>query len=509
MSAGPGRGSGASGEAGDRWFGGARVDALFALASAPRTALLLDRASAWREPLEAAGVECLSGRGAATPADLVVAESRLEADAASAAGRGVILEGRRRGRALAAAGFDVAHYFPLPDPAKAEVLLPLGRYRQVRHGLDRSPPSVAWKRGRNRVVARLLGWGVAPPGRIVTTVASRPAGPPFLIAAAAPLGIPRDVDWLLSPGQGDALARGVLHLFPPGSTEPAWALKFSRVVGHSAPFDRDERGLGMIAGVGGAAAAHAPSLVGRLVEHGRHASVETAAGGRSLLSLLASPAPRPTKLEVTERVAAWILELGRASALPEDDLAPERRRLRDEVAGAWRNDGADPDLVDRVGGVPAVLQHNDLGSWNVVVERDRGRGAFTVLDWEAARRAGLPLWDLWYFLQDALAEADGVAGAGPGAVAAREEHAVRLFRGELESSPVLFEWTRRGVADLGLPAERVGAIATLCFLHHGLSQAAREATLADPDLALDTAAPRIARRWLVDPALGPGWSAWR
>jgi len=135
-----------------------------------------------------------------------------------------------------------------------------------------------------------------------------------------------------------------------------------------------------------------------------------------------------------------------------------------------------------------------------------------VLDWESARHNGMPLWDLWYFLHLALAELDGVSGIGEADLRAREHHAVALFRGELPSSEVLFRWTRRGVEACRVPPEAVGSIATLSFLHHGLSQAAREEAVlehAQGGTALEMLPPRLARHWLTDPALGPGWDRWR
>ena len=86
--------------------------------------------------------------------------------------------------------------------------------------------------------------------------------------------------------------------------------------------------------------------------------------------------------------------------------------------------GSGLDLVDALGEVPAVLQHNDVGSWNVVVDGDD----FTVLDWEDCVRHGLPLWILLYFLADSAAHIDGITDPSE-----RGPHFERLFLGEAPS----------------------------------------------------------------------------
>src|SRR5215207_2289677 len=219
------------------------------------------------------------------------------------------------------------------------------------------------------------------------------------------------------------------------------------------------------------------------------------------------------KLAAIDRIAGWAVAIARSTASEPDRLATERVRIRTEVLPRWTQYGASSAILDQVPPVPGVLQHNDLGSWNVVVDAcDASRPSFTALDWESARPVGMPLWDLWYFLQDALACLDGVSGLSENDLARREAQAVRLLRGELQNSKILFEWTRRGVVACGIPDRAVGTLATLCFLDHGLSQSNREDAArrhGSQARALDMLWPSLARRWLDDPALGPGWDRWR
>jgi len=325
----------------------------------------------------------------------------------------------------------------------------------------------------------------------------------MLVAAAGELGVPANVSWFLTFGQGDALSRNAFQLFRLGSDEPEWILKFARVAGYSERFDNDERGLRLARAAGNAVAAHAPRLVGRFDVDGVHASVETAAAGRRLRDALLTPGDRAGKLRLIERIAGWISELGQSTRSSSEAMGPERERLRNEVVPSWTEFGLNPGLVDDLPVLPAVAQHNDLGTWNVVADD----GDFVVLDWENVREAALPLWDLLYFLGDAFVLLDGSV-----APAERPARVVRLFAGEASSSPELFSLVRRATEAAAVPADAVGAIATLCWLSHSLSASAHNvdlATFTPGDPPRMHGLEGIAQAWMTHPALGPDWIAWR
>jgi hypothetical protein len=160
--------------------------------------------------------------------------------------------------------------------------------------------------------------------------------------------------------------------------------------------------------------------------------------------------------------------------------------------------------ISAISSVPGILAHNDLGAWNVVAD---DRGGFGVVDWESARHPGLPLWDLTYFLADALSVVEHGRIDDPTAAV------LKIFRGESELSSVLFAHVRRAVDRLGIAPSAVGPLVTLGWLHHGLSLDQRRTKID----TLATGAGRaqrgplggLAPPWLADPALGWGWSAWR
>ena len=455
-----------------------RIDARFLLPRSPATAVVLGDLPHWRAGLEQANVRVLR-RG--ERADLSVA-TREHAREAAAGAAMTIVEG---GRGLPGARAFVA----LPRPDRARLFVPLGAWSATQYALRRFElPVERLKRVRNAIAATAFASGITP-ARLLANVAGE-GHPPYLLERARQLGDwSADANWFLVAGSGDVFSRGVFLVLPVGDGVPRYALKFSRVAGHSASFDRDQHGLELVQRAGTLVSTHAPRLLGRFEEQGSACSLETAAVGERLFAAIDA-------LSI-ERIAAWLVDVEASTRGSSHQLEPQRREA-ERLAQEWSLDTGSltlpPDL-------PSVLQHNDLGTWNVVVDRDD----FTVLDWEDAIEHGFPLVDLWYFLADAIAHLDGVAPAE------RTEHFVRLFRGELESSRVVFEWTKRAVERLGIRPDAVGSLATVGWLRHG--SADRERRRASAQVPGSTQAPvdfaAFTTSWLAQPGLGPGWDQWR
>jgi hypothetical protein len=332
------------------------------------------------------------------------------------------------------------------------------------------------------------------------TVATRGVSPvPWLAQHAEAAAKIRAREWLLALGRGDELSRNVLLLFGEEGAEPVAALKFPRIARYSGSFDRDARGLALAGAAGAIVSGRAPRLLARFEVDGLHATLETAARGQPLRRRLESVRSRSDAVDSVEDVATWIVAAAKETAMDPGALEPERLRLGRDVLPRWH--GVPSDLVDAIPAVPAVLQHNDLGTWNVVVD---GRD-FVVVDWESAREAGFPLWDLAYFLADALPTVAGVTDAS------RDAYTVRLFRGETDLSAVLFRWIRSAAEALEIPPEAVAPVITLGWLHHGLSHVTRSASLetyAPGSAATLPPIERFARSWLAEPGLGPTWKVW-
>jgi hypothetical protein len=480
-----------------------RVDPRFVLPHRVTHAVVLDGLDAWRNGLTSAGIEVSDQPRDDKPPDLVVSPARLARQARHLGARSIIVEGSRE-RLFDGTDYGVRRLLLRPTRERPTLALPLDQAAPVSYALERwSIVDRRWKTARRHMAQALVSRGLFPPwASPLVTVASRTDGPPAVVAAASELGVPGDARWFLTFGQGDALSRNAFQLFRADSEVPHWVLKFARLAGYSERFDNDAHGLESASAAGEAIAAHVPKLVGRFELDGICASLETAAVGRRLRDILSTPGARAGKLEVIERIAGWILELGRLTRSSPDAMSGERSRLRTEVLPAWIEHGVSSVLVDEIPPIAAVTQHNDLGTWNVVAEGSH----FVVVDWENLREAAMPLWDLLYFLGDALVQLDG-----PGVSDELPARIVRLFAGEAPSSPILFSWVRRAAASAAVPADAVGPIATLSWLSHSDSITTHNLDLT----ALTPHQPRshgiedVARAWLTHPALGPRWSVWR
>lgn len=469
------------------------LDPLFLLSRYPTSAAVLGDVPGMAAALNEAGI-------AEQPdAELVVAPASRWAEVARSRARLALVHGAplcaRRG------GWTSQRVLALPRPRAARLLLPLGDPAAARGALARNAPR--WTRRatvKDEVAQRLLGAGMAPPARQLL-VGSRDGVLPWPLAVAAESGLDvRGSRWLVL-GDGDVLQRAALHVV---NAYGGLVVKLGRVPASKASFERDRSASALTARLPPAVARAVPALLLSTEAHGLPLAVEQRVDGRPLLELLASRLPAADKLAEVERVADWVHALGAATARPAAALGPERERLAREVLPRWTEFGAPVAAVEAalsaLPDLPAVLQHNDLGAWNVVAD---GRGGFGVVDWESARSAGLPLWDLVYFLGDALTS---FSGAPP---AERVHELVRLFAGDHARSAVLFSHLRRAVGAASVPADAVGAIVTLCWLHHGLSPADRRARHGDAGTGTVALASLVAERWLQEPQLGPGWCAWR
>ena len=479
-----------------------RVDPRFVLPHRVRHALVLDGLPEWEAGLASAGID-VSARSSEPP-DLAVAPARLAAAARASGARSIILEGSRA-RALNSADYRARRLLLRPSRRRPTLALPLDQPTAVAYALEHwSVVDRRWKQARARAARELASRGLFPSwASPVVTAATQGTGPPLFVGAARALGVPADASWFLTFGQGDALSRNAFQLFRAGHQQPEWVLKFARVAGYAQRFDNDERGLRLARDAGGAVAAHAPRLVGRFDVDGMHASLETFAAGRRLRDVLITPGERAGKLKLIERIAAWILELGGRTRASPDAMVRERDRLRADVVPSWVHLGAGPALVDDLPPLPAVAQHNDLGAWNVVAQDDD----FVVLDWENVRPAGLPLWDLLYFLGNALVLLDG-----PYAPEELPARVASLFAGETPASTLLFSWVRRGAEAAAVPPDAIAAVATLCWLSHSLSAAEHNidiATFTPEDPPRMHGLEGIAEAWMEHPALGPEWNALR
>jgi hypothetical protein len=476
------------------------ADLRFLLPVTAERIFLGDGLQSWAAAYERAGVEVLdSDDSEGLYARVAVTTAEGLGDEIDKAAETLLAVGTN-GRRLRSAGYRTLVALTRPTPGAPRLVLPTADRLVRRYAFGPwSAPARRIHRVRNAVLGRLPG-AVLAAGHNLVTLATRSEAPlvPFLVQAAIDAGVPGATRWFLALGDGDDLQRGVFYLFADGARSPGWVVKFSRLVRLDDPFAADEAGLNMARQAGPITSAHATRLVARVNVGTIRGAVETAAVGSRLYDVVLRRGPR--SLPLVESIAEWVCAIGEESTTSCEELLPELDRLRERISHNWPSlTGRNPiELIPAVGG---VLAHNDLGTWNIVVQDD----VFTVIDWESARRPTLALWDLLYFLTDALVMFE----VGPGR-SGYLRRALKLLGGELPESEILFRWLRRGAKSAGIPIEAVGPVATACWLHHASSPALRAAAGAEPGAELTSGVlSSVAQPWLEDPRLGVDWPAWR
>jgi hypothetical protein len=482
-----------------------RVDPRFVLPGLVERAVVLGGLSAWRDGLEEAGIDVTEQPTANASYQLAVAPAAYASDAVAVGADAVVVEGAGGARILRRAGLDVTRLIPIPAIADPRHLANADHRRAAAYAIEHwSIPTSVPRRVRNAVAKSLISLGRLPERLPSVAVGTATGDPPFLLAAARELGVPAEGEWFMTLGGFDLLSRSVFQVFGPDAAEPDWVVKFARVPGYTVPFERDEYGTSLLLAAGDTLSAHVPRILGRFDVAGIHASVETAAPGYRLTDYLQRRISRAEKVSVIDAVAAWLLELGKRTAHEGQSLGPERRHVSTDVLPVWAADRVPPTLADSLPQLPSVLQHGNVGAWNVIAG---GPAEFWVIDWESARERSFPLWDLLFFLSDALVHLDGATGQDE-----RDRHTARLFRGEIPSSDTLFRWIGEYVRTLELPPDCVGPLTTLCWLDHAAADSARLAggtARGGTGPTGETHSARIARLWLREPGLGPTWDLWR
>jgi hypothetical protein len=471
-----------------------RADVLFALPHPPRRVTLLGDLPGWRAGLAERQLE-QTDEGA----DVVVAsEDRVEAALAYGAGA-VVVEGSLS--TPARVGRDASRLSSLPLEGSPILFVDLDSHRAVRFAFARAlGHSDVWRTLRNVAVGTAAGVGVVPPvGRTIAVLAGAHE-PGFLSAAVRELGLPARSAWLMLVSPGSVVRRNAFLIFPPGARSPEYALKFGRVRGLDAAFDREEQGFLRVSHAVASVQERAPRYLGRFAVDGFHVSGESAAVGTRLSTTLRRPFPRSVKVSAVDRVARWLLQVARDSASRGGALAGEREQLERSVLPRWREGGDIEALASELRSTPSTFQHNDLAEENVIVRR----GDFKVVDWEWAEPDGLPFGDLVYFGVHVLRLVDGVPEE------AQESHFRELLLGQASSSPLFFGWVRTLARQLELPVESVARLVTLSWIRRAdLSRRERERAEQVGGAALRPAfAERVTEFWLRDPELGLRWRAW-
>ncbi|HSL68967.1 MAG TPA: phosphotransferase, partial [Longimicrobiales bacterium] len=201
--------------------------------------------------------------------------------------------------------------------------------------------------------------------------------------------------------RGDHNSNKVTFLLFDGDT-PAVIVKLPRAPLYNARLEQEHRTLTSLAQAGVAPPGSYPEPL-FLRCHDELAMVgQTVVTGSAFRNTTSGAADDPASHAAVE----WITALGAASARERASGAPDPaaqfHALLDELCATYPVTPEERTFLRRQAeqlaacAVPLVFQHGDPGTWNIVVE-NRTRVKF--LDWEDGDPDGMPLWDLFNFLE--------------------------------------------------------------------------------------------------------------
>jgi hypothetical protein len=305
--------------------------------------------------------------------------------------------------------------------------------------------------------------------RGVSTGRLRP--PAYIQEVAARFGV--DLDGYrvgLAAPTGYASRKTVMFLFRGDEREPELVVKLARDPRQNPRLANEWRALCWLSEV------PVPGDVPRPAFFGHHAGLallgETAVAGSPFRDLTSGRYDCP----LAGPALGWLEQLGVATAHPARDdaevgaalseLSARFTRLyrltRAQSAALRRHIDA---LGNAGGALPLVIQHGDPGTWNLFVGQG---GAPAFLDWEAAERHGMPLWDVFYFARSFAVTVARTRGRTSRLGAVRREL--------LADGPVnrlLTSAVERHCVDIGLERNLVEPLFVTCWMHRALKEATR------------------------------------
>jgi hypothetical protein len=415
-------------------------------------------------------------RRAPAPSAAPATARRIDVAAAfidSAGPRATWLIGAGTGSPRVAASLGSAHILRL-TPARGDVYTAGAENDGAALAyLDRVAAPDARPQGRARRALGMAGGSRRGALAIAGGHGARLTAPAYVRAIARAAGVALDHHraGVVVPSEY-ASRKALLFLFRDEEPQPEFVVKLTRDPAHNPRLENEWRALGWLRDAG----LDHPGVVPRPAFFGHHAGLavlgESAVAGARFREHTTARAD----CAMARRAAEWLVELAAATAKRPADNRAAGAALRAVLArfdGLYRLTDAHRrrlqghvDAIEAAASpMPLVMQHGDPGVWNLLVSDD-GRPAF--LDWEAAERAGMPLWDLFYFMRSFAVTVSRAAGVRSSMAGVRRQ----LF----EDRPVnqmLVALVERHCEQLGLDRRLVEALFVTCWMHRALKEATR------------------------------------
>jgi len=262
----------------------------------------------------------------------------------------------------------------------------------------------------------------------------------------------------------------LLYLFGPGEIGPGIVVKLVRDRRFNARLDGAWAGLSALRNL----PADLGEIGPRPVFFGVHAGLahlaESVVAGDALRARLSGAADDPLIGATADRLVRIEIATADVAAAGPAEVAAGVRTMIERFEAVYGATAVETEALYAAAGriaastrpFPLVLQHGDAGTWNVLI---RPSGAPAFIDWEASVPAGMPLWDLFYFLRSAAVGVARRAGVRDALTAVEQQ-----LLTETPVSLLLAESTRRVVDGTGLDPDLVEPLFQLCWMHRALKE---------------------------------------
>ncbi len=302
--------------------------------------------------------------------------------------------------------------------------------------------------------------------------------PHYLRSIAQEAGINLDnYGWGLS-ARGEYSSRKMLfYLFDrsseSGGAKPNIIAKMVRDPGFNYRLDNEAQCLQLLVDKG----LHDPEVLPQVVFTGHHAGL--AIVGESVIEGVPFRQKSRATADCPFGLAAldWFVALGAATADPQAatpiEIGECLTQLLDRFVEIYQPTAEQHHFLEQQiaklslcdTAIPLVFQHGDPGPWNMLVTPE---GRVAVLDWEAAEAAGMPGWDLFYFMRSYSLDAARKLG-----VDNRLDGFTQQFLMDTPLSRLFVKTIKRYCRLIGLDDDLIEPLFYTCWMHRSLKEAMR------------------------------------
>ncbi|MDX1416293.1 MAG: aminoglycoside phosphotransferase family protein [Candidatus Promineifilaceae bacterium] len=220
-----------------------------------------------------------------------------------------------------------------------------------------------------------------------------------------------------------------------------------------------------------------PEILPQVMFAGRHAGL--AVVGESIIQGVPFREKSTASAKCSFGLAAldWFIELGAATAdvqkAAPQEIGQALLLLFERFNAIYEPTTEQRDFlatqIDKIScsnsAIPLVFQHGDPGPWNMLVTPN---GRVAILDWEAAEVAGMPAWDLFYFMRSYSLDAARKSGIKHRLAGFKQQ-----FLDDTQLSQLFVKTIQRYIEAIDLDGALIEPLFYTCWMHRALKESMR------------------------------------